>query len=143
MTSNADERFKISWYNPEKTILLCDVRERWQWDEARTVIKSMNDHCSTVNHGVYSVFNFHEHTSLMPQGGGAIPNLRALIDTGHPNDELIIFVGISNLITTFISIAGQVYGMRNLLSKFRFVPTMEEAMAEIQKHQASKTKEKP
>lgn len=142
MDAPLSERFKISWYDEAKTILLCEVTSQWRWEEAHTVIKSMNAECSTVNHGVYSVFNFHTNTSLMPQGGSAIPNIRALINTQHPNDELIIFVGISNMVTTFIGIAGQVYGMRNILAGFRFVHTMDDAFTEITKHKADKLKEK-
>jgi hypothetical protein len=134
MNGLPEPKYTISWYDAEKTILLCEIVERWSWDETMSVIDQMNEWCSTVNHGVYSVFHFQRNATLLPQGKTAIADVRRLINTEHPNDQLIIFVGASSLVTTLVNIAGQVYGMRKIVSRFRFVPTFVEAQRVIDLH---------
>ncbi|MBZ0287377.1 MAG: hypothetical protein K8I30_07170 [Anaerolineae bacterium] len=136
MQNQPEGKIVLSWYDPEKTILLCEVKERWSWDEALAVINQMNDWCSTVQHGVYSVYHFQRNAALLPQGKTAIADVRRLINTEHPNDQLILFVGASSLVTTLVNIAGQVYGMRKIVSRFRFVQTMDEALAAIAQHKS-------
>lgn len=131
-------KYTISWYDPEKTILICEVVERWSWDESYEVILKMNEWLSTVQHGVYSVFHFQRNASLLPQGKTAIADMRKLMNTEHPNDQLIILVGASSLVTTLVNMAGQVYGMRKILSRFRFVQSFDEALRAVEKHKSEK-----
>jgi hypothetical protein len=132
----SEPKYRIRWYDPEKTILLCEVMERWSWEETHSVIQKMNDTCSTVQHGVYSIFHFQKNASLLPQGKTAIGDVRKLIETEHPNDQLIIFIGASTLVTSLVNIAGQVYGMRNIIARFRFVYSLEEALTAVGQHKA-------
>jgi hypothetical protein len=61
-----------------------------------------------------------------------------MVDTQHPNDELIFFIGASTLVSSLVNIAGQVYKMRDIISQFRFVYSIEEALTEISQHKAEK-----
>src|SRR5690242_15372635 len=121
MDTVSEAKYSISWYDSEKTILLCSVTERWSWAEAGTVITEMNDWCSTVQHGVYSIFHFQHNAALLPQGRTAISDVRKLMNDNHPNDELVIFVGVSSLVATLVNIAGQVYELRNITGRVRFI----------------------
>jgi hypothetical protein len=138
MDSALEAKYRISWYDAEKTILVCEVTERWSWDETYAVVGEMNRWCSTVQHGVYTIFHFQNKGVLLPGGKTAIADIRKLIDTEHPNDELILFIGASALVNSLVNIAGQVYGMRNILNRFRFVYSMEEALIKIERHKTEK-----
>lgn len=132
--ADAVETTRISWYDEAHTILMCDVFKRWTWDEAHKVITELNQWCSTVNHGVYTIYVFGSSANLVPYGGSAIPNIRRLINTEHPNDQLIIFTNAGALVSRLINIAAQVYGLRSIVSKFRFVPNLEAALHEVELH---------
>jgi len=137
MDASLETKYRISWYDADKTILLCEVTERWSWDETYAVIHEMNRWCSAAQHGVYTIFHFHNKTALLPGGRTAIADIRKLIDNEHPNDQLILFVGASALVTSLVNIAGQVYGMRSILARFRFVYSLEEALLKIERHKAA------
>jgi hypothetical protein len=134
MDNQPEPKYTISWYDAEKTILLCEVKERWSWDEAHALISEMNQWCSTVKHGVYSLFHFQRNASLLPQGKTAISNMRKLISIEHPNDQLLIFIGASTLVATLANIAGQVYGMRKIMARVRFISALDEALNVIEQH---------
>lgn len=139
--NDATQTTRISWYDEERTVLLCEVFKRWTWDEAHKVIKELNDvWCSSVNHGVYTVYVFGPSAALLPYGGSAIPNIRRLINTEHPNDQLIIFANAGALVTRLINIAAQVYGLRSVVSKFRFVPTLDAALREVEMHKMGQSR---
>lgn len=128
------EKFNIAWYDLEHTILICEIKETWSWDEAYIVITAMNDLCSTVQHGVYSIFHFQGTTAMFPVGGSAINNIRRLINIKNENDELVFFVRSNAMVSRLIKIAGQVYKLAELIGHFRFVQNLEEALAMIQQH---------
>jgi hypothetical protein len=134
MDNLSEAKYTLSWYDPEHTILLCEIMERWSWEDTHAVIAEMNEWCSTVQHGVYSVFHFQRNATLLPQGKTAITDVRKLMNTEHPNDQLIIFVGVSSLVTTLVNIAGQVYGMRNITGRLRFVQSFADALEAIDAH---------
>jgi hypothetical protein len=138
MMDESEDKYTISWYDAEQTILLCDVTERWSWQETHAIIQQMNDWVSTVQHGVYTIFHLQHKATLLPQGRIAMSDVRRIIDTQHPNDELIFFIGASTLVTSLVNIAGQVYKMRDIISQFRFVYSMEEALTEIAQHKVEK-----
>jgi hypothetical protein len=136
MDTVPEAKYAISWYDPEKTILLCEITERWSWDEALAAIYEMNDWISTVQHGVYSVFYFQRSATLLPQGKMTISDMRNLLNTEHPNDQLIILVGASSLIMTLINLAGQIYGLRKIASRFCVAQSIDEALWKVEQHKS-------
>jgi hypothetical protein len=128
------DKFNIAWFDLEHTILICEIKETWTWDEAYIVINEMNDLCSTVNHGVYTIFHFQGTTALFPVGGSAINNIRRLASINSENDELVFFVRSNAMVSRLIKIAGQVYKLAELTGHFRFVQNLEEALVLIQQH---------
>lgn len=138
------ENHRISWYDDERTILLCEVTRRWTWEEAYRVVAQMNEWCSTVNHGVYSVYVFGTNANLLPYGSSAISSIRRLINTAHPNDRLVMFANAGTLVSRLIGVAAQVYGLRDIVANFRFPRDLEEALKEIEQHKRANTmQEKP
>ena len=133
------ENYRISWYDDEHTILLCEVTRRWTWEEAYRVVAQMNEWCSTVNHGVYSVYVFGTNANLLPYGSSAISSIRRLINTAHPNDRLVMFANAGTLVSRLIGIASQVYGLRDIVANFRFPRDFEAALQEIEQHKRTES----
>lgn len=138
MTTIPPEKFNIAWYDLEHTILMCDIKETWTWEEAYAVITEMNNLCSTVNHGVYTIFHFQGNTALIPVGKSAINNIRRLVSIKSENDELVFFVRSHMMFSKLINIAGKVYKIAELTGHFRFVNNLEDALAMIQKDKRQK-----
>lgn len=134
-----NEMFVVHWLDDAKTILLCEVKQRWTWESAQDVIMIMTEQCETVTHGVYTVYHFHNNTPILPKGGSAIANIRRLMKIEAENDELYIFIGRNQFIARLIDIASKIYGLREALARFRFLETLEEALKTIDEHKQTVT----
>lgn len=134
---NQPKPYRIYWQDAEKTILVCEVHDAWTWNDAYAALEELNQSSTGVNHGVYTIFHFIESASALPKGS-AIPNLKNLINTDKPNDQLTFFVGFSRLLEGLMNIAGNVYSIATVKSKLRFVGTLEAALNQIQEHKREK-----
>ena len=109
-------------------------------EHAYAAIDELNALSTSVPHGVYTIFHFFETASQMPKGS-AIPNLKNLANTDKANDQLTFFVGFSRLLEGLMSIAGNVYGIKAVKNKFRFIGTLEAALEQIEQHKRETTVE--
>ncbi len=130
--------FTIRWQDDAHTVLLCEIKKRWSWESAHDAVKLMNDECGTVPHGVYTVYHYLDNIPLLPKGGSAIANIRQLMAVESPNDELYLFVGRNLFLSQLINIASKTYGLREVVARFRFVNTLEEALTIIDEHKQGK-----
>lgn len=129
-----NEMFVVHWLDEAQTILLCEVKHHWTWESAHEIIDIMNKQCENANHGVYTVYHFQNDTSVLPTGGYAISNVRRLMSIESENDELYIFIGRHQFVVRLIDIASKIYGLREALSRFRFVNDLSEALKIIEEH---------
>lgn len=130
--------FTIRWQDDEHTVLLCEIKKRWSWESAHDSVTLMNDECGKVTHGVYTVYHYLDNIPLLPKGGSAIANIRQLMAVESPNDELYLFVGRNLFLSQLINIASKTYGLRDVVARFRFVNTIEEALTLIEQHKQEK-----
>lgn len=112
---------------------MCEVQHTWTWNDAYAALDELNQLSTSVTHGVYTIFHFIESASTLPRGS-AIPNLKNLVSTDQPNDQLTFFVGFSRLLEGLMNITGNVYGLKLVKTKLRFVYTLEIALKQIQQH---------
>ena len=132
------DKYGIHWYDDDHTILVCEPPRNWRWDDAYNLLKIMNDDCSTVTHGVYSIFHHEMNSASTLPHGNAMPHLRRLMSITHENDELTVFVGINVFARRILEMAGKLYGFRNLMSDMRFADDMTEAIDIINAHKTQK-----
>lgn len=129
--------FSFRWYDDDHTILVCDIRDRWTWDEAHAVVHEQLEWMKTVKHGVHTVFWLHGIPTF-PTGGSALTNIRKLMSMEGENEELSIFIGVNRFGQTMADMAGKVYGFRDLLARYRFVSSIEEALDAVTAYEKEK-----
>lgn len=122
------------WYDDDQTILVCDVRDTWTWEEAFAIVEAQVAHLQSVPHGVHTIFWLHG-IPVIPQNGMELPNLQKLMSQRQPNSELAIFIGINRFGEMLASMMQKVYGMRDQLAHYRFVSSIEQALDEIALYQ--------
>jgi hypothetical protein len=92
---------------------------------------------ATVNHGVHTIFWLHGIPTI-PQGGSALANIRQLMSMQHPNEEMSIFIGVNRFGQALVDMVSKVYGMRDMLARYRFVASIEQALDEISDYEKMK-----
>jgi hypothetical protein len=118
------------WYDDAQTILVCDVRDSWTWEEAYKIVDSQVAHLQSVNHPVHTIFWLHG-IPVIPADGMELPNLRKLMSRRQPNAQLTIFIGINRFGEMLAGMMNKVYGMQGQLAHYRFVSSIEQAFDEI------------
>lgn len=118
------------WYDDDQTILVCDVRDSWTWEEAFDIVEGQKSHLQSVAHDVHTIFWLHG-IPIIPQDGMGLPNLQKLMSQRQPNSQLVIFIGINRFGEMLAGMMRKVYGMREQLAHYRFVSSIEQALDEI------------
>jgi hypothetical protein len=118
------------WYDNDQTILVCDVRDSWTWDEAFAIVEAQKSHLQSAGHDVHTIFWLHG-IPIIPQDGMGLPNLQKLMSQRQPNSQLVIFIGINRFGEMLAGMMKKVYGMRDQLAHYRFVSSIEQALDEI------------
>ena len=130
-----DKKYTCDWYNEEKTIILVRSLERsWGWDEATEAIHDQIALAESVDHPVNIIFHFEERPAMPVEG--ALKTLEKLMSMRAKNEALSVFVNINVIFKTLLNNAGKIYRFGDLLAMYRFVDTIEEALAEIEKYEA-------
>jgi hypothetical protein len=113
------------------------VLGQWTWDQAYLGIGKVNETIAATDRDIYTIFLFANNTLIFPKGS-AIPHIRYLLSQEYANERLVIFVGSSPIMELFLTTAGKVYGLRRILAKYSFVPTLEAALAKIEADKRSR-----
>ena len=122
------------WYDTHQTILVCDVRDSWTWEDAHQIVQEQASHLQSVSHDVHTIFWLHG-IPLIPADGTGLPHLRKLLTMRQPNSQLVIFIGINRFGETLAAMMNKVYGMRDQIAMYRFVSSIEGALDEIALYQ--------
>lgn len=122
------------WHDEDKTIIICTLTDRWTWDIAIEVVEKQIALMKSVDHNVFSIFEFLNTSSIVPVGGHAFSRLRHLISLQPPNEDLVFFVGKNTMIEVFINIVASINKITHQTSHYHFVPTLEIALDRIQEH---------
>lgn len=131
------EKYTCDWYNDEKTIILVESTDAdWTWQDMQEAVEEQVTLTETVEHPVHIIFHFMVRPNI-PRSG-AFQNLPRLMEYRAKNEDLGVFVGFNMLLGTLLKAVGKVYGLRNLVDTYRFVDTMEEALAEIANYEQAK-----
>ncbi|MDX2077985.1 MAG: hypothetical protein SFZ02_16265 [bacterium] len=130
------KNYRIGWLDAGRKIAVLEILGPWKWDEALDIIPFLNEQVASVGHPVYTIYEYNgKHMAFLPRGGGIL-NIRRLVEIDPPNEQLVIFIKQDSLTLNFVNIVFKVYGLRQIVQKYRFVATWEEAMAQIEQHRA-------
>ncbi|HRF97675.1 MAG TPA: hypothetical protein PLZ51_20855, partial [Aggregatilineales bacterium] len=87
-----------------------------------------------IGHSIYTIFEYiTDQSTLLPKGTNIL-NIRHLVEFDPPNEQLVIFIREDSLTRSLLTILAKVYSMNQLINKYRFVHTWDEAMAQIEAH---------
>lgn len=129
---------RISWLTETKDIIVMEIKGQWHWEVAITAVETINQHVlARQPDPVYTIYYYQMPKIPLFPRTVKLANLRRLIEIDPPNEQLVIFVRTDSLLQRFINILTKTYGLRHILQKYKFVPTWENAMTEIEKHRAS------
>lgn len=126
--------YVIRWYDDAESILMVEIARNWTWEEAHEVVGIVNETLFAADHNVATVYHLANGVRALPRGGAALPNLRRLMLVDPPNEELIVFIGGGTLLRSFMGVVGKTYGLRAIVSKHRFVATLDEALQKVADH---------
>ncbi len=130
--------YSIKWDNEEKTIILFEIEPQWEWDKLHEMVKEQVAMMATVNHPVHTIIYTQGENIVVPTN--ALSNFRRLINLTHPNEDGVVIVGGPTLVQTLFSMLNKIYGVRDVIDRFMFVSTMEEAYAALEEYEKSKRK---
>lgn len=122
--------FSIVWLDEAKTISAFLAHQRWTWDDALLAFEQHFTVTSALNYPFYTVFIYGDN-GLMPTGGNAISTIRKLMLYEMAHERLVIFVGQNTSLIQFIRVTTKIYGFSRMLTKYRFVPTLEDCIAHV------------
>jgi hypothetical protein len=128
--------FLVRWHDPQQTVLVIEILDRWTWDDAYYAISQASETAAATSHEIYTIFWFKYEMRGFPDGL-VFPKLQELIGMGQPNERLVIFVTANTVLQTFLQITDRIYKLRDYLRKYRFVSTFEHALKIIEKDRQS------
>ncbi|MCU0496340.1 MAG: hypothetical protein MUF87_03190 [Anaerolineae bacterium] len=126
--------YRLSWFDSDRSVLLCEIVGSWTWGEAHQEIKIITQMIKGVEHPVYTIFFIGEKAPFLPHGTGAINSIKQLMQHSYPNEQLVIFVKQSMIVRHFVDIVAKAYRLDTERQKYRFVQTMGEAIWLIEQH---------
>ncbi len=128
------ETYKVSWYDAEKTIVLAHITKRWDWEEASKVMRMVDEQFVNLDHDAFAVYLFERGTNILPEGKSTLLKMREHLLTDPEKQRLVIIVNSGSVVETVLNMALTAYRLSATKSKYRFVRTMNEALAEIKQY---------
>jgi hypothetical protein len=125
--------FTICWQDAERTILVIDVFDQWDWAQAFDALTSFNQILYSTPYPTYALLVFRAGTSAVPKGI-TLPNVRDLMAMNPPFEQLTILVGAGSFIQTMAITVSKMYGLRAIFGKYRFVESIEAGLRLIEDH---------
>lgn len=130
--------YRLSWHNPERTLMLMEIFSAWTWEEAFASVPKLNQLIEAEEHPVYTAYYYHSSdVSFFPTGASSLANLRKIMELDPPNEMLVFFVRQDSLTRQFMNIVTKTYGFRQVLKKYRFVRSFDEVLAQMHEHASS------
>lgn len=130
----SSDLYKISWYDPEHTIVLAHVLKRWDWEEASKVMSLVDAQFLTLERDGFAVYLFERGANILPEGKSTLLKMREHLLSDPEKQRLVIIVNAGSLVETILNMAFSAYKLANTKSKYRFVRTMEDALNEIKQY---------
>jgi hypothetical protein len=123
---------RIYWHDSDHTILVHEALGRWNWHEAHESLRIVNDTLWASTQGVCTIHFLKSFTTLPT--GNALANLRRLMMIDPPNEQLVIIVGASSVMSVFLKTVLRAYQLTGSISKYHYVETFSDALRVIEQH---------
>jgi len=102
---------EVRWDNDDKTVLVWEFGETWDWSEYYRVADQATALLDTVDYKVDFLIDMHLARKLPPQ---TMPHIqRMAFDKGHVNRGRIVVVGGNMLMSTVVNTLNKLYSRKN------------------------------
>ncbi len=119
---------ELYWDNDEQTVMLCEIRDPWTWDDLFATLEKMK---KVTDRASYTIGAILDVTGGVKLPGGSLfspatrDNALKMIKMGEGGSGPVVVVGASPMIKAIHTAALTLD--RHAASHFRFVKTMDEA----------------
>ncbi len=127
---------RVSWYDAEQTILLCQGEGVWTWDDFHDGNARVVELAKSVDHRVDLIY--YRPPGTRPPAGANLKHFRTALDSMPSNVQLHVLVGDDNvLMQTTLNFFFTLYGRfleRDMASRFIMTGSLEKAQTLIMEH---------
>ena len=115
-----------SWFNAEKTVLLCTYgKTEWTWNDFYEAFQIQNEMIDSVSHPKVHIIVDTRASNWLPKGGSLLAGSRKLTSQKHPRQGHTIIVGAKGIIAAVSRVVTNLVGVYQ--QDVHLVDTMEEA----------------
>ncbi len=128
----------LFWDDDQQTILLCEVRKGWTWDDLMRTMRTIKKITDAADYEIAAIVDLHDGMSVpggSPFSGTALENAKQILNMGKDGTGPIVIVGAGGVVRSaynfFLSINPKA------LSNIHFADTQEQARQFISGRPAS------
>ncbi len=125
--------YDIYWYDAPKTILVLNAKATWDWSHAHKAFRHFNQIMGGRGGQTYAIIHVESVARILPPSKTIATHVRQLFAEDPSHEELTIYVGVAYYLQRFMSILLNAFAIPSE-SKYRFVRSMDCAMAVIAEH---------
>lgn len=129
--------YRVGWIDAEQTIVLMEALQRWRWNDAETAIHHLRIAQRTVTYPVYTIVQYASGVSMLPADTGVIRRFKSVLDNRVSHERFMVIIGQHGLMRNLLAILDRVYALQQVTRYFRYVPTLEAALAMIEQDKKS------
>ena len=124
----------VVWDNAEKNIIRFDVTGNWSWDDFDAAFATAAKMIDEVGHSVYFIT---DQGSFAKPPNGSFNHVKHIIESTDKSTILSVFVTKNMFARVIVQVFGRLFPLMG--EKIRFVETMEEAHALVNRHKVEST----
>lgn len=115
---------KVEWDTEAQTAIRVTYSHPWNWSEFEAAQTEVNSMMGSTEKVIDLIFDVRNGGSPPP---GSMSKFRQVVQTGHLNRGMIVFVGGVMLVQTFLNLILRIYGKTVKDPNFVFANSLEEA----------------
>lgn len=131
---------RIRWDNKEKTIIVFEMDQRWEWDEFYPLYKKYVGMMDSVPHRVHIIYHLVDNTTRIPPL--ILLHMPRLMRMTHPREDRSVVVGRMQFAERFFAILANM-GLREYTERYQFVDTLDEAHAVLDRYEDDLRSDQP
>jgi hypothetical protein len=135
IVESTDMGVRMRWGNKEKTQILFEMDERWEWDEFYPLYKRYITMMDSVPHRVHVLYHLVDKSTRIPPL--ILLHLPRLMRMTHEREDRSVIVGRMQFAERFLAILGNM-GLSEYTERYQFVDTLEEAYQFLAQYEANR-----
>jgi hypothetical protein len=124
---------RIRWDNKEKTIIVFEMDQRWEWDEFYPLYRKYVSMMDSVPHRVHIIYHLVDKSTRIPPL--ILLHMPRLMRMTHSREDRSVVVGRMQFAERFFAILANM-GLREYTERYQFVDTLDEAYHALAKYEA-------